>query len=74
MEPWSSLIVWVGSKFNEKLNQKIDVKVNALDEKLAAKDTELSNKIDQIEGKVDIVHDSLRKHIEESEIKNIQDT
>lgn len=73
-KPWSSLIIWVGSRFNEKLNQKIDAKVDALDEKLAKKDQELSNKIDQIEGKVDIVHDTLRKHIEESEIKNLQDT
>lgn len=72
--PWSSLIRWVGSNFNDKLDRKIDAKVDALDAKLATKDTELSNKIDQLDIKVDSVHNALQQHIAESEVKNLQDT
>ena len=74
INPWSSLIKWIGKNFNDKLNKSIDSKVDALGEKLSEKDRELSKKIDDISEKVDTLNNSFRQHITESERKNLQDT
>jgi len=60
--PWSSLIKWIGSKFNDK----IDTKIDALNESMDAK-------IQSVDKKVDKLQSDLSAHVLESENKNLQD-
>lgn len=60
--PWSSLIKWIGSKFNDK----IDTKIDALNESMDAK-------IQSVDKKVDKLQSDLSAHVSESENKNLQD-
>ena len=64
--PWSTLIKWIGSRFNAKIDSKMD----AVRGELAV----LDKKIDYIDQKVDRVQGNLNKHITESEAKSLQDT
>lgn len=57
--PWSALIKWVGSRFNTTIDRKMDV---------------VRGEIKSLEGKIDFVQGELSKHINESEIKALQDT
>lgn len=57
--PWSTLIKWIGSKFNDKIDKKMDTvrgEIKALDEK------------------IDKVQSQLSEHITESEKKSLEDT
>lgn len=72
--PWSSLIKWIGDNFNNKIQMKIDKKVDTLSEELTKKDNGLALKIDEINLKVDGLNTALQQHISESEVKNLQDT
>ena len=63
--PWSTLIRWIGSRFNKKIDDKID----AIRGELAVMD----KKIDYVDQKIDRVQGNLSKHITESEIKSLQD-
>lgn len=56
--PWSTLIKWIGSRFNAKIDSKMDAVRGEL--------RVLDNKIDRVENE-------LRKHVAESEIKSLQD-
>ena len=57
--PWSTLIKWVGSRFNAKIDGKVD---------------DLRKEIKDLDTKIDNVQTELTKHIAESEIKALQDT
>lgn len=57
--PWSSLIKWIGSKFNSKIDAKMD---------------EVRKEIKELDKKIGDVQNELSKHIEESESKSLQDT
>jgi len=60
--PWSSLIKWIGSKFNDK----IDTKIDALNRSMNAK-------IQSVDQKVDKLQSDLSAHVLEAENKNLQD-
>jgi len=60
--PWSSLIKWIGSKFNDKIDAKLDQLNLSMDEKIQA--------VDQ---KVDKLQSDLSAHVIEAENKNLQD-
>lgn len=60
--PWSSLIKWIGSKFNDK----IDTKIDALNKSMDAKIQSVDNKVDKLQS-------DLSAHVLESENKNLQD-
>ena len=57
--PWSSLFKWIGSRFNDKIDKKMD---------------QVRGEIKALDKKVDFVQDELSKHITESEAKSLQDT
>lgn len=57
--PWTTLIKWIGSRFNSKLDRKMD---------------EVRGEIRELDLKIDMVQGELSKHISESEIKSLQDT
>ena len=57
--PWSTLIRWIGSRFNAKIDSKVD---------------KVRGEIRVIETKVDYLQSELSKHVSESEIKSLQDT
>ena len=57
--PWSTLIKWVGSRFNAKIDGKVD---------------DLRKEIKDLDTKIDNVQTELTKHIAESEIKALHDT
>lgn len=57
--PWTSLLLWIGSKFNAKIDSKMDAVKGDL--------VVLEKKIDRVQG-------NLEKHIAESETKSLQDT
>ena len=57
--PWSTLIKWIGSRFNAKIDAKLDA---------------VRGEIVVLDKKVDYVQGELSKHISESEIKALQDT
>ena len=57
--PWSALFKWIGDKFNNKLDEKMDA---------------IRGEVKAIEKKVDYVQTELSKHINESEDKALQDT
>ena len=56
--PWSALFKYIGSRFNEKIDKKIEG---------------LGTKINEINTKVDTVDKDLKKHIKESELATLQD-
>lgn len=60
--PWSSLIKWIGSKFNDKIDAKIDALNKSMD-----------SKIQSVDEKVDKLQSDLSAHVLESENKNLQD-
>lgn len=60
--PWSSLIKWIGSKFNDKIDTKIDALNKSMDVK-----------IQSVDKKVDKLQFDLSAHVLESENKNLQD-
>lgn len=64
--PWSTLFKWIGSRFNAKIDSKMDTVRGEL--------AVLDKKIDYIDRKVDQVQGNLDKHISESEEKALQDT
>lgn len=57
--PWSALIRWIGSRFNSKIDSKMDI---------------VRKEVKELDGKIDDVRTELSKHISESEIKALQDT
>ena len=57
--PWTTLIRWIGSRFNTKIDDKIDA---------------VRGEIKALDIKIDYVEGQLSKHISESEIKSLQDT
>lgn len=57
--PWSSLIKWIGSKFNDKIDKKMDT---------------VRGEIKELDKKIDAVQTQLSEHITESEIKSLEDT
>lgn len=57
--PWSSLIKWIGSKFNDKIDKKMDT---------------VRGEIKELDKKIDAVQTQLSEHIAESEIKSLEDT
>ena len=57
--PWSTLIKWIGSRFNSKLDAKINV---------------VRGEIKELDKKIGFVQNELTKHVEESETKALQDT
>ena len=57
--PWSSLIKWIGSQFNNKIDAKMD---------------QVRGEIKVLDEKIDHVQGELNKHMKESEIKTLQDT
>ena len=56
--PWTALIKWVGSRFNAKIDGKVD---------------DLRKEVKALDTKIDNVQTDLNKHIAESEIKALQD-
>lgn len=56
--PWSTLIKWIGSKFNTKIDTKMD---------------DVRTEIRALDSKIDKVQNELSNHISESEVKAIQD-
>lgn len=61
--PWSSLFNWIGSKFNGKIDENINEKINLV-----------RGEIQVLDKKVDYVQSELSKHIDESEKKSLDDT
>ena len=57
--PWSTIIKWIGSRFNSKIDAKMD---------------EVRGEIKTLDKKIDHVQGELSKHVAESEIKSLQDT
>lgn len=57
--PWTTLIKWIGSRFNSKIDSSVDG---------------LRQEIKELDTKIDNVQSDLNKHITESEIKALQDT
>ena len=57
--PWSALFRWIGSRFNTKIDAKMDT---------------LRGEIKVLDKKIDYVQGELSKHIAESEVKSLQDT
>lgn len=57
--PWSTFIKWVGSRFNAKIDAKLDT---------------VRGELVVLDKKIDYVQGELSKHIAESEIKSLQDT
>ena len=57
--PWSTLIKWIGSRFNAKIDEKID---------------SVRGELKVLDKKIDRVQSELDKHVSESEIKSLQDT
>lgn len=57
--PWSTLIKWIGSRFNDKIDKKMDT---------------VRGEIKELDTKIENVQAQLSEHITESEIKSLQDT
>lgn len=57
--PWTALIRWIGSRFNAKIDGKID---------------SVRGELKVLDKKIDRVQSELDKHVSESEIKALQDT
>ena len=57
--PWSTLIKWIGSRFNTLINDKIDA---------------VRGELKILDKKIDRVQSELDKHVSESETKSLQDT
>lgn len=57
--PWTALFNWIGSRFNLKIDSKMDT---------------VRGEIKVLDKKIDYVQGELSKHINESEIKSLQDT
>lgn len=64
--PWTALFKWIGSRFNKQ----IDNNLKAVREEIKA----LDEKVDNLKTEVGKVQSDLTDHIEESEIKSLQDT
>lgn len=71
--PWSSLIKWIGSKFNDK----IDSKIGDLDTSFSGKLDDLGKSVDgricELDRKVDQLQKDLSGHVIEAENKTLQD-
>ena len=61
--PWSTLIRWIGSRFNSKIDANIDAKIALV-----------RKEIKEVDNKIESVQNDLTKHVEESEVKALQDT
>ena len=57
--PWTTLIKWIGSRFNAKIDEKIDA---------------VRGELKILDKKIDRVQSELDKHVSESETKSLQDT
>lgn len=57
--PWSALIKWIGSRFNDKIDKKMDT---------------VRGEIKALDLKIDYVQAQLSEHITESEKKSLEDT
>ena len=68
--PWSSLIKWIGTQFNSKINSNIDSKIKLVQSDIQAVD----KKVEYLQHEVTKVQDDLTNHIKESEMKSLQDT
>lgn len=68
--PWSSLIKWIGSQFNSKIDSNIDSKIKLVQSDIQAVD----KKVEYLQHEVTKVQDDLTNHIKESEMKSLQDT
>lgn len=71
--PWSSLIKWIGSKFNDKIDSKIgDLKIS-FSKKLDGFGKSVDDRICELDRKVDKLQSDLSGHVIEAENKNLQD-
>ncbi len=68
--PWSSLIKWIGTQFNSKIDSNIDSKIKLVQSDIQAVD----KKVEYLQHEVTKVQDDLTNHIKESEMKSLQDT
>ena len=57
--PWSTLIKWIGSRFNAKIDEKMDT---------------VRGELKVLDKKIDRVQSELDKHVSESEAKTLEDT
>lgn len=57
--PWSAIIRWIGSRFNDKIDKKMDT---------------VHGEIKALDKKIDYVQTQLSEHITESEKKSLEDT
>ena len=57
--PWSTLIKWIGTRFNDKIDKKVD---------------KVREEIKDLDEKIDKVQSQLSNHITESELKTLEDT
>ena len=57
--PWSTLIKWIGARFNAKIDSKVDT---------------IRGELKVLDKKIDRVETELQKHIAESETKSLEDT
>lgn len=57
--PWSALIKWIGSRFNDKIDKKMDT---------------VRGEIKALDKKIDLVQSELSKHIIESDQKALEET
>ena len=57
--PWSTLIKWIGSRFNDKIDKKVD---------------KVRSEIKELDIKIDNVQAELGKHITESDLKALEET
>lgn len=82
--PWSSLIRWIGEKFNEKIDKKVGALELSMNEKISELDKKMDNKIDSLSsemnakvddlgGKVDKLQTDLTDYVTEFNTKNLQD-
>lgn len=71
--PWSSLIKWIGSKFNDKIDSKIGDLDTSFSDKLDDLGKSVDDRICELDRKVDKLQKDLSAHVLESENKNLQD-
>ena len=64
--PWSSLFKWIGSKFNTRIDAKLDTVKEDI--------KNVNTKVDNVQTEVRSVQSDLDRHISESEMKALRDT
>lgn len=71
--PWSSLIKWIGSKFNDKIDNKVGILDKTVNEKIDKLTIGMDEKVRVLDRKVDKLQNDLSAYVLESENKNLQD-